>query len=233
MKAVVQHDTPEAWTAASRRSGNGRVAHRLLAIRDLLLGHRRTWVCQQYGISRENLRHWVRWYNEEGSVGLEDAERPGRPPKLNAAQLASLKARISASPEVARDGVGRWRAADVPRLIKRDYGVAYRSIAGVCQLLPRLAQSWISRRPTHPPQATDAVASVKKTSRPNSRPSLPRTPIKPSNCGARMKPAWGNKAAAPTAGRPQGRGHPCPSIHATRTPISLAPAVPRATVPSA
>jgi transposase len=233
MKAVVQHDTPEALTAASRRSGNGRVAHRLLAIRDLLLGHSRTWVCQQYGISRENLRHWVRWYNEEGSAGLADAQRPGRPPKLNAEQLALLKARISAPPELARDGVGRWRAADVQRLIKRDYGVEYRSIAGVCQLLHRLEQSWISGRPKHPQQATDAVASFKKTSRPNSRQSLPRTPIKPSNCAARMKPALGKKAAAPTAGHPKGRGHPCPSIHATRTPISLAPSVPRATVPSA
>jgi transposase len=233
MKAVVQHDRPEALTAASRRSGNGRVAHRLLAIRDLLLGHRRTWVCQQYGISRENLRHWVRWYNEEGRAGLEDGERPGRPPKLNAAQRASLKARISAPPEVARDGVGRWRATDVQRLIKRDYGVEYRSIAGVCQLLHRLEQSWISGRPKHPKQAVDAVATFKKTSRPNSRQLLPPIPEKPSNCGARMKPALAKKAAAPTAGRPRGRGHRCPSIPATRTPISSAPSVPRATVPLA
>jgi transposase len=233
MKAVVQHDTPEALTAASRRSGNGRVAHRLLAIRDLLLGHSRTWVCKQYGISRENLRHWVRWYNEEGRAGLEDAERPGRPPKLNAEQLAALKARISVPPEVARDRVGRWRAADVQRLIKRDYGVEYRSIAGICQLLHRLEQAWISGRPKHPRQAIDAVAAFKKTSRPNSRQSLPRIPEKPLNYGVRMKPALAKKAAGPTAGRPKGRGHPYPSIPATRTPISSAPSVPRATVPSA
>jgi len=42
----------------------------------------------------------VAWYNAEGMAGLEDAQRPGRPPKLNAAQLASLKARVSAPPEV-------------------------------------------------------------------------------------------------------------------------------------
>jgi transposase len=163
MKALVRHDTPEALTAASRRSRSGRVAHRLLAIRDVLLGHRRSWVCKQYGVSRENLRHWVAWYNAEGIAGLEDAERPGRPPKLNAAQLASLKARVSAPPQVHQDGVGRWRAADVQRLIKRDYGVDYRSISGVCQLLHRLEQSWLSGRPKHPAQATDAVASFKKT----------------------------------------------------------------------
>ena len=198
-----------------------------------MLGRSRKWVCAQYGINRENLRHWVRWYNEEGSGGVADAARSGCPPKLNAEQRASLKARISVPPEVARDGVGRWRAADVQRLIKRDYGVEYRSIAGVCNLLHRLEQSWISGRPKHPQQATDAVAAFKKTFPANSSKSPPRTPIKALNCGARMKPASGKKAAAPTAGPPQGRGRRSPSIRATRMPISSVPSVPRATVPSA
>jgi transposase len=128
-----------------------------------MLGRARKWVCAQYGINRENLRHWVRWYNEEDRGGLVDADRSGRPPKLNAAQLAALKARISIPPEVQQDGVGRWRAADVQRLIKHDYGVEYRSIAGVCNLRHRLEQSWISGRPKPPQQATDALAAFKKT----------------------------------------------------------------------
>jgi putative transposase len=163
MKALIAHDTPEALLAASRRSGSVRASHRLLAIRDIMLGRARKWVCAQYGISRENLRHWVKWYNEASSAGLEDAERPGRPPRLNAAQLASIKARVSTPPDVHQDGVGRWRAADVQRLIKRDYGVEYRSLSGVCQLLHRLGQAWLSGRPKHPEQAAEAVASFKKT----------------------------------------------------------------------
>jgi transposase len=233
MKALIRHDTPEALLAASRRSKGVRTAHRLLAIRDIMLGRARKWVCAQYGINRENLRHWVRWYNEEGSAGVADAARSGRPPKLNAEQLAALKARISVPPEVPRDGVGRWRAVDVQRLIKRDYGVEYRSLAGVCNLLHRLEQSWISGRPKHPQQATDAVATFKKPSRANSRQSPPRTPIKALSCGARMKPASAKKAAGLTAGRPRGRGRRSPSIRATKMLISSAPSVPRATVPSA
>jgi hypothetical protein len=69
MKTVVQHGTPEALTAASRRSGSGRVAHRLLAISDVLLGHSPSWVCEQYGVSRENLRHWVRCTIWQGLPG--------------------------------------------------------------------------------------------------------------------------------------------------------------------
>jgi transposase len=170
MKALVGHDMPEALTAASRRSRSGRVAHRLLAIRDVMLGYSRSWVCAQYGVSRENLRHWVRWYNEEGMAGLKDAPRAGRPPKLSAAQLAALKERISAPPDIGRDGVGRWRAADVQRLIAREYGVHYSSLAGVCALLHRLGQAWISGRPQHPAQPADALNAFKKTLRHTAKP---------------------------------------------------------------
>lgn len=233
MKALIAHDTPQALLSASRRSKRVRTAHRLLAIRDIMLGRARQWVCKQYGINRENLRHWVRWYNNEGIAGLADAPRAGRPSKLSAEQLAALKARVSVPPQVEQDGVGRWRAADVQRLIKRDYGVEYRSISGVCQLLHRLEQAWISGRPKHPQQATDAVASFKKTSRPHYKKSLPPILVKPLNCGARMKPVSGKKAAAPTAGPPQARGHRCLSIRVTKMPISLVLSARPATVPSA
>jgi hypothetical protein len=75
MKALIAHDTAEALLAASRRSKSVRTAHRLLAIPDLMLGRARQWVYAQDGISRENLRHWIRWYHEAGSAGLADAAR--------------------------------------------------------------------------------------------------------------------------------------------------------------
>ena len=162
MKALIAHDRPEVLLVASRRSGSVRTSQRLLAIRDIMLGRARQWVCEQYGISRENLRHWVRWYNEEGIAGLIDGERAGRPPKLNQAQMASLRARVSLPPDIDKDGVGRWRAADVQRLIRCEYGIEYRSLTSVCNLLHRLRQSWISGRPQHPQQAADALASFKK-----------------------------------------------------------------------
>jgi len=177
MKALIAHDTPEGLLVASRRSGSVRTSQRLLAIRDIMLGRARQWVCEQYGISRENLRHWVRWYNEQGIAGLKDGERAGRPPKLNQEQRASLQARVSVPPQIGKDGVGRWRAVDVQRLIRREYGVEYRSLTSVCNLLHRLRQAWISGRPQHPKQAADALASFKKTPRHTSghrrRPSRP------------------------------------------------------------
>lgn len=163
MKALIFHDSPEKLLEASRRSRSGRVSHRLLAIRDIMLGQSRMWVCGHYGVSRENLRHWISWYNDEGMAGLEDGQRAGRRPKLSQQQRESLKARISLPPDIKKDGVGRWRAVDVQQLIEREYGITYRSITHVCALLRGLGQSWISGRPKHPRQEADAVASFKKT----------------------------------------------------------------------
>jgi len=95
MNAVVQHDTPEALTATSRRSHSGRVAQRLLAIRDINAGAQ-----PQLGAPAV----WDKPSEPEapgcvvqssGFAGLADAVRPGRTPNLNATQLASLKARVS------------------------------------------------------------------------------------------------------------------------------------------
>jgi transposase len=163
MKALIAHDRPEALLVASRRSASVRTAQRLLAIRDIMLGRSRQWVCEQYGISRENLRHWVSWYNEEGIAGLKDGERAGRPPKLNQEQMASLQARISLPPDIGKDGIGRWRAADVQRLLQREYGVEYRSLTSVCNLLHRLRHAWLSGRPQHPEQPRHALRTFKKT----------------------------------------------------------------------
>ena len=163
MKALVHHDEPDTLAQASRRSKSGRVAQRLLAIRDIMLGRSRGWVCAQYSVSRENLRHWVQWYNAEGMAGLEDAPRAGRPCKLTETQRAALQARLSVPPEIGKDGVRRWGAADVQRLIRREYGVEYRSITSVCNLLHQLGQSWISGRPQQPQQTVDALVAFKKT----------------------------------------------------------------------
>ncbi len=134
MKALKHRDDPEVLLSESRQR-SGRIVHRLLAIRDLMLKRRRKWVCEQYGISRENLRHWVEWYNDYGIDGLEDAERCGRPTRLTKAQKEALKARVSVPPNLETDGIGRWRAEDVQRLIKQEYGVEYKSLTSIYDLL--------------------------------------------------------------------------------------------------
>jgi len=96
----------------SRTVGNVRHSHRILAIRDILLGCLRKDVCVRYGVSRENLRHWVTWYNEFGVAGLKDEARCGRPKKIENEKIAAFKERIENQPDQQKDGIVRWRAVD-------------------------------------------------------------------------------------------------------------------------
>ena len=196
MLKLYGHDTAVGLLASSRECRTVRESHRILAIRDILLGRSRTWVCEQYGATRETLRQWVRQYNAEGIVGLQEGVRTGRRCRLSPDQLAQLREKISAPPEMAKDGIGRWRAADVGRWIEEEFGVRYTSIMSICNLLHKLGQSWISGRPKHPQQAADAIMAFKKT--PGKAP------------GNRRRPS-GKDAGALVAGRKSRRAKRTPN----------------------
>ena len=68
--------------AAAVRSGDGRVACRLLAIALLLEGGSRGAASSARGMDRRTLRDWVHRYNADGIAGLNDRARSGRPPAL-------------------------------------------------------------------------------------------------------------------------------------------------------
>ncbi len=127
------HSTAELL-AFSKASENVRHSHRILAIRDVLRGEIRSEICERYGVTRENLRHWVSWYNKSGVEGLKDEVRSGRPRALETEKLATFKARIEAQPDVKKDGHSRWRAVDIQRVLEQEYGVTYTSLHGVRKL---------------------------------------------------------------------------------------------------
>jgi transposase len=173
--------------AFSKTSENVRHSHRILAIRDVLRGESRSDVCDRYGVTRENLRHWVSWYNESGVDGLKDEARSGRPKPLPVEKISTFKARIEAQPNIKKDGHTRWRAVDIQRVLSDEYGVTYTSLYGVRKLCHALGLSYITARPTHPKHDAQAIEAFKKNSPKSSRKSRRRTQTKPSNSGARTK----------------------------------------------
>lgn len=179
--------SPRELLAFSKASGNVRHSHRILAIRDVLRGESRGDVCERYGVTRENLRHWVSWYNESGIDGLKDEARSGRPKALPAEKLSTFKARIEAQPDVKKDGHSRWRAVDIQRVLKEEYGVTYTSLYGVRKLCHALGLSYITARPTHPKHDAEAMEEFKKNSPRLSPKSKRRIRTKRLNSGARMK----------------------------------------------
>ena len=149
---------------AARSTKNVAQSRRLLAIALVLDGHSRTEAARAAGMDRQSLRDWVHRFNAEGPAGLVDKPRSGRPPRMTEDQLQALDAMVEAGPDMEIDGVGKWRRADLQRVIAGKYGVALceRSVG---RILHDRGFRHVSVRPQHPRSDPDAQALFKKASR--------------------------------------------------------------------
>jgi len=114
-------------------------------------------------MDRQTLRDWVHRYNAEGVAGLVDRPRPGRPPRLSGAALDDLVEIVEAGPEVERDGVVRWRCADLAAVVAARFGVTL-SERSVGRLLNDRGYVRLKPRPQHPKADPEAQVAFKKTS---------------------------------------------------------------------
>lgn len=136
-------------------------ARRLLAIALLREGSSREDAARSTGMDRQTLRDWVHRFNAEGPEGLCDRKAPGRSRRLDAAQLAELKARVEAGPDPAKDGVVRWRLADLCGWAEARFQIRYQE-RGMGKILRALGFSRISARPAHPQADPGRQAEFKK-----------------------------------------------------------------------
>jgi transposase len=147
----------------AQRAGSIEAARRMLALALVLEERPRIEAARTCGMDRQTLRDWVHRYNAEGLRGLSDRKPPGGIPKLTAEQEAEVAAWVRAGPDLAEDGVVRWRRKDLAARIERRFGIvlAERSVGA---LLKRLAFRHVSVRPQHPQQDIQALEAHKKTS---------------------------------------------------------------------
>jgi transposase len=99
------------------------------------------------GCSPRSVKNWVAQYNRGGIEALREQPRPGRPRSLDAEHYPRLKQRLDAPPR-PEDGVCTLRAADVRRILEREFGVLMGRQA-VYDLLHRLGYSDLMPRPHH------------------------------------------------------------------------------------
>ena len=133
-------------------------------------------------------------YNAEGIAGLCNRIAAGPKPRLNPEQEAAVAELVRKGPDLAVDGVVRWRRVDLARVIKARFNVilAERSVGA---MLRRLGFRRLSVRPRHPQQDPAAQEAHKKTSPIWSKPQSPSMRAKNrSNYGGKMKPALASKA---------------------------------------
>ena len=138
-------------------------ARRLLALAAVYDGMDREEAARVGGMDRQTLRDWVHRFNERGPDGLINAKSPGRRPKLSAEQKEELRQLVEAGPDPEKDGVVRWRCADLKRVLGKRFGVDLSAVS-LGRVLKKLGFSHISARPRHPVQDAQAIATFKKTS---------------------------------------------------------------------
>ena len=191
----LEHDAEGLRQHAARTSAAS-VARRLLALALVLEGHGRADAARSCGMDRQTLRDWVIRYNEDGITGLSDLpKRGGAAPKLSVEEKAVLTEWVQQGPDLAEDGVVRWRLCDLrDRILARFFVVMDERSVG--QILKTLTFSHISVRPRHPQADADAQEAHKKTLPRSLPPSFPM-PCKASrpNYGGKTRPASANKAA--------------------------------------
>lgn len=144
------------------RCGDSRVACRVLAIAHVLEGALRAAAASACGMERQTLRDWVHRYNADGIAGLCDAQRTGRPSALSPPQMQELKELVLAGPDLARDGVVRWRCIDLCSVIKERFAVEVHERT-VGKLLRRIGLTRLQPRPYHPKKDAEAQDAFKKT----------------------------------------------------------------------
>jgi transposase len=104
-------------------------------------------IAQSLGCSIRSVKNWVAQYNRGGIEALREQPRPGRPRALAPEHYPRLKRRLDAPP-TPEDGVCTLRAADVRRILEREFGVRMGRQA-VYDLLHRLGYSDLMPRPHH------------------------------------------------------------------------------------
>lgn len=141
--------TADDLRRTARSSRSVAQARRCLAIASVLDGCTRTSAAESAGMQRQTLRDWIHRYNADGVAGLLDRLRPARAGLLSAAQRTEFDRIVEAGPDVAVDGVVRWRRIDLKRVVERRFGVvmAERTVG---DLLHARGFRHVSVRPRHP-----------------------------------------------------------------------------------
>lgn len=179
---------------AAGKCDDASAARRMLALALVLEGRSRQEAAQSCGMDRQTLRDWVHRYNCEGLAGLFDRKPKGREPGLGADQMAELAGIVETGPDLAQDGLVRWRCVDLKAVIEARFGVAYHE-RSVGKLLRKLGFRKLSARPAHPQGNAAARDAFKKTSPLWSKPRSPKRPATSrSRSGSRTKHASANKA---------------------------------------
>ena len=145
----------------SRSCNDAKQVRRLLALAAIYDGHSRGQAAKIGGMTRQTLRDWVHRFNAEGFEGLVNHKACGFKPKLSEAQRQILFDIVKEGADLERDGVVRYRLADIVNIVKDRFGVRY-GVSAMWYILHSLNFSHVSGRPFHPKSDKEKQAAFRQ-----------------------------------------------------------------------
>jgi transposase len=210
--------TPVMLRKLAKAEEDARVGRRMLAIANALDGMSREAAAQAAGMDRQTLRDWVIRYNENGIDGLLDRWDGGRPPRLEADELAELYAIVMAGPDPEIDGICAFTREDLVRICEKRFDkTMHRATMG--RLLRSMGLSRQKARPSHPQKDPASQEAFKKS------PATPQASA--CACSSRTRPASARRVACAASG-----GSAASVLQACATSASLSPTFSRRSSPA-
>ena len=127
MKALTLSDTENMIMAIQdeiRRNDASRYDHRLHGVLLVAQGLTCPQAGQMLGDSARTVVNWVQRFESRGLVGLSEGERPGRPSRLNGAQLARVPAALRGSPSPFGLPTQMWDGPSLSEFLRGELGVS-------------------------------------------------------------------------------------------------------------
>lgn len=126
MKPIVVADAETVCLALQdeiRRSDEARYDHRLHGVLLVAQGMTCPQVGRLLGDSVRTVQYWVHRFEDDGLAGLTEADRPGRPGRLDAQQLAILAKVLREPPTALGLGTNLWDGKTLSAFVERRWQI--------------------------------------------------------------------------------------------------------------
>ena len=106
-----------------KQTKEARVFRRAQAVRDVVKGHRLQTVSDSLHFTYSALRKWVYRFAHEGTAGLVDRPRPGRPPKVTCALEQHLNRLVDQDPLEHGSLYSQWSCRELATVLAQQTGI--------------------------------------------------------------------------------------------------------------